>query len=359
MRWPSTRGRCWRASSLSTRSPLPWAGRRIGVHSRARLYRRVAAGLPKTAALSRTGAIDGYRTGKVVEAADRLTRPESISDLDDKVAGRITDQTPTQLQRWLNRRVARIEPDAAEPRHRRAHADRRVCTEQGLDGMGSLWMAAGAADISAIDAHLTGLACGLGREDPRTMDQRRADLAVDLLSGCHGASTDSKQAAAGSALGVVVPLQSLLGVDDTPGELADRSASVPAPLARQIAARPGTLFYRLLTDARGNLLDVTQPAGSRRICWAWPSTSATAPAAGRPAPRSHRGAIATTPFRSRTVRPPPPTWAATAAGTTGPRPTTATTSTKPSPASSSGRRRPATAIRSSPNRYRSAPGHCQ
>jgi hypothetical protein len=40
--------------------------------------------------------------------------------------------------------------------------------------------------------------------------------------------------------------------------LADRSASVPAPLAQQIAARPGTLFYRLLTDARGNLLDVTQ-----------------------------------------------------------------------------------------------------
>jgi uncharacterized protein DUF222 len=235
---------------------LGWSTTRV--HSRARLYRRLASGLPRTAALWRSGAIDGYKAGKVAEAADRLTRPESVNDLDDKVAERITDQTPTQLQQWLNRRVARVEPDAAERRHRRAHADRKVCTEQGLDGMGSLWMAAGAADISAIDTHLTGLARGLGREDPRTMDQRRADLAVDLLSGRFGPSPDSKQSATGSAVGVVVPLQSLLGVDDAPGELADRSASVPAPLARQIAARPGTLFYRLLTDARGNLLDVTQ-----------------------------------------------------------------------------------------------------
>jgi hypothetical protein len=57
---------------------------------------------------------------------------------------------------------------------------------------------------------------------------------------------------------VIVPVQSLLGVDDTPGELIDRSNTVPASLAREIAARPGTLFYRLLTDPRGNLLDVTQ-----------------------------------------------------------------------------------------------------
>jgi hypothetical protein len=55
-----------------------------------------------------------------------------------------------------------------------------------------------------------------------------------------------------------LPLQSLMGVDDAPGELADRSASIPAPLARDIAARPGTLFYRALTDERGHLLDVTE-----------------------------------------------------------------------------------------------------
>ena len=40
--------------------------------------------------------------------------------------------------------------------------------------------------------------------------------------------------------------------------VADGSAAVPASVVREIAARPGTLFYRLLTDERGGLLDVAQ-----------------------------------------------------------------------------------------------------
>ncbi|HEU0288605.1 MAG TPA: DUF222 domain-containing protein [Nocardioidaceae bacterium] len=232
---------------------LGWSTHRV--QARARLVRTLRSGLPRTWGLWRSGDIDGYKASKVVEAADRLTRPESVKILDSEAAQRIVGQTATQLQRWLNRRVGRLEPDRAERRHRRAHADRRVATGMDLDGMGWLWMAAGAADIAAIDQHLSGLARGLGAEDPRTMDQRRADLAVDLLAGRHeGASTGGT----GAAVGVVVPVQSLFGVDDTPGELSDRSASIPAALARQIAAQPDTLFYRLLTDELGNLLDVTQ-----------------------------------------------------------------------------------------------------
>lgn len=234
---------------------LGWSTQRV--QARVRLVRTLRSGLPKTWALWRAGDIDGYRAGKVVEAADRLTRPESVSTLDGEVTERIVGQTATQLQRWLNRRIDRLEPDRAERRHRRAYADRKVVSGMDLDGMGWLWMAAGAADIAAIDQHLTGLAQGLEAEDPRTMDQRRADLAVDLLAGRHR-STESSTGSTGSAVSVVVPVQSLLAVDDTPGELADRSASVPAALAREIAARPDTLFYRLLTDERGNLLDVAQ-----------------------------------------------------------------------------------------------------
>ena len=59
-------------------------------------------------------------------------------------------------------------------------------------------------------------------------------------------------------VGVVVSVQSLLGVSDTPGQLMDRTASVPADVIRALAAQPGTMFYRLLTDPQGNLLDVTE-----------------------------------------------------------------------------------------------------
>lgn len=235
---------------------LGWSAHRVQTVA-ARL-RRLRRDLPHTAALWRAGRIDGFKAAKLVEAANRLTRPESVTALDDAAADRAASQTPTQLQQWLHRRVARLEPDAAERRHRRAHADRRLTSRMDLDGMGSLWMAAGAADIAAIDTHLNGLARQLGGQDPRTMDQRRADLAVDLLTGHYADPATGAASAAGAAIGVVVPVQSLLGVDDTPGELADRSATVPAAFARDLAARPDTLFYRLLTDERGNLLDVTQ-----------------------------------------------------------------------------------------------------
>lgn len=59
-------------------------------------------------------------------------------------------------------------------------------------------------------------------------------------------------------IGVVVSIQSLFGFTDTPGELADRSALVPADLIRELAGHEGTLFYRLLTDPAGNLLDVSE-----------------------------------------------------------------------------------------------------
>ncbi len=49
-------------------------------------------------------------------------------------------------------------------------------------------------------------------------------------------------------------MQSLFGYTNTPGQLADRSALVPAHTIRGLAEQPGTLFYRLLTDDGGNLL---------------------------------------------------------------------------------------------------------
>ncbi|HYJ67498.1 MAG TPA: DUF222 domain-containing protein [Nocardioidaceae bacterium] len=231
---------------------LGWSTNRV--RDRARTYRRLRSALPRTCALWRAGAIDGYQASKVVQAADRLTWPESVTALDDGFAERAATQTATQLGRWLSRKVASLEPDQANRRHHRAMSDRKVCPAMEPDGMGSLWMMTGAADIAAIDDRLSTMARELGADDPRTMDQRRTDLAVDLMLGRRGDRATSSS----PALGVVVPVQSLLGVDDTPGELADRSNTVPAELARDIASRPDTLFYRLLTDERGHLLDVSE-----------------------------------------------------------------------------------------------------
>ena len=63
----------------------------------------------------------------------------------------------------------------------------------------------------------------------------------------------------------MVPLASLLGATDAPGELADRSGFIPGEELKQPIAdaldpdtRDEVLFTRLLTDNAGRLLDTTE-----------------------------------------------------------------------------------------------------
>lgn len=249
---------------------LRWS--RARVHERVRLVRRVRRTLPMVWAAWSTGQAETYLVSKVAETAQRLVEPTSVDALDAAVtadpsgsagpAGVLTTRTAGQLQHWLHRFVARTEPDQLEARSRLAFAERRVVATQEGDGVGALWARTSAVDLAQVDHQLTLLARQLGTDDPRTMDQRRADLLVDLLLR---RSPTSDPAAGGGTrvarpgvVAVTVPIQSLLGLDDAPGELVDRSASVPASVIREIARQPGTLFFRLLTDPRGNLLDVTE-----------------------------------------------------------------------------------------------------
>jgi hypothetical protein len=106
--------------------------------------------------------------------------------------------------------------------------------------------------------------------EPVTTDGRpvdAADLAAAPPSGrsagpWFGARTLRRPST--TRIGVVVPLSSLLGLTDTPAQLADRSGAVPADtLRRTIADALGSdgdevLFTRLLTDDGGRLLDTTE-----------------------------------------------------------------------------------------------------
>ena len=69
---------------------------------------------------------------------------------------------------------------------------------------------------------------------------------------------DHKNRPIPATIGVIISAQSLFGYSNTPGQLTDRSTLIPADLIRDLAQQPGTLFYRLLTDEKGNLLDVTE-----------------------------------------------------------------------------------------------------
>ena len=324
--------------------------------------------------------------------ARRVVEPATLVAIDEAVVGAAQTRCPKQLKVWLLRLVVALEPEAFAQRHQRALAERRVSVVQGADGMGYVTGEVSAQDAAAIDATLAAVARDLGADDPRSEQQRRADVFADLLLGrlrlldpdehdehdehddddhfdgrgepagadpdADGAvdPTDDANSGPGVAephpggpgttgstgvgrrpagtwlevedidpdtgellgthnewvdadgddfdgedfdddppprptppgsgpagrwwsgvqtvrrrrivrIGLVVPLSSVLGLGDTPGELADRSAPIPAPAIRELIAAAGlddgghgdeVLFTRLLTDDQGRLLDTAE-----------------------------------------------------------------------------------------------------
>jgi len=92
-------------------------------------------------------------------------------------------------------------------------------------------------------------------EHPWSLSQGRTGNGTWRVTPCAGGH---EVRPAPVVIGVVVSIQSLAGATNSPGQLMDRSAMVPAGTIRDMAQQPGTLFYRLLTDELGNLLDVTE-----------------------------------------------------------------------------------------------------
>jgi hypothetical protein len=279
--------------------------------------------LPATLAAWETGVIDSLKARAITETA-YLLPAQQRSALEARVLPRAGTQTIAQLRAALTRAVLALDPEGAAARHQQRRQDRRVVVCPDEEGMASLWALLSAPDATAAYQRLCDLARGLGSDDARGMDARRADLLVELLTGrrcaatgsgidqqCLGDCDCSGGGCPGEATGtastgttpdpapdpdpadratptnapspgghgctpihttgpgkplvsVIVPITMLLGLNDEPGELVGHGP-VPADLAREIAAQ-GT-WRRLLTDpASGALLDYgrttyTPPAG--------------------------------------------------------------------------------------------------
>ena len=88
--------------------------------------------------------------------------------------------TAPQLRARLRRLELEQHPDAAEARHRRACRDRHVELTPVADSMAWLSAYLPADDATAIHTTLTALADQAAPDDPRSLDERRADALVDL-----------------------------------------------------------------------------------------------------------------------------------------------------------------------------------
>jgi hypothetical protein len=156
-------------------------------------------------------------------------------------------------------------------RHEAASQHRTVSRELGEDGTGYLTIRDSNEVIAAIYNRLTDTALSTFAGDPRTLAQRRTDVATELLikgdlcafvdeteaadAGAAGtAAPDSGVTPAGRRLGhgivarvhIEIPVLTLLGKDTAPATLEGRTPIDPVTARKLVADAPG--FYRLLTD---------------------------------------------------------------------------------------------------------------
>jgi hypothetical protein len=159
---------------------LRWA--RGTACARIGLARRLLATLPETHALWEAGLID-LATARAIDDATVVLSDEHAQAVQARVLPKAPEQTLAQLKAALARAVLAADPKGAEERHRAARRDRRVVVSAEPDGMGTLWAMLTATDAAGAFTWLTRLARGLGTDDPRSMDARRADILGALLNG--------------------------------------------------------------------------------------------------------------------------------------------------------------------------------
>jgi hypothetical protein len=263
--------------------------------------------LPATLAALEAGQIDGYRARVIAEETSPLAdRPGLLAEVEASILGKAGSKTGPQVRAHAKKTVLAMAPEVAEQRRKNAKRSRGVDkpVECGngmghlgitgpIEGLAAFWLAvdaaararhtaaakvntnSGAGDAgtaSAADEAAAGASRNRGDEIARadvgkTLDQLRFDVLADLgfaaLQAGHLGCCNPECSGLSQRLGtrhgravninITVPVTTLLGTSDLPGELHG-FGPITAEAARALAA-DGT-WRRLLTDpATGTLLD--------------------------------------------------------------------------------------------------------
>lgn len=164
------------------------AGRRYGLALRMERY-------PQVLRAWSSGCIDERKVQTICDEIAVLDDHDVTADADAFAIHELTDRleasgvdharthTWTQTREWIRRRVLAAVPEIAEFRRCRAEHERMVQVTPADDGMSHLWAVLPSVPAREFEQALTAAAQALGCDDPRTMDQRRADLMLDWLLG--------------------------------------------------------------------------------------------------------------------------------------------------------------------------------
>ncbi|WP_410641900.1 DUF222 domain-containing protein [Amycolatopsis sp. lyj-346] len=202
------------------------------------------ARLPRMLNLMDDGRLDLYRAMKVTDATAWLSG-DHVRVVDETLEDRVPGRNATQVRRAAAYAAAQVDPEGAALRTERKLLERRLTVHHQDGGVSHLSVnSAPTEKATAAYARVDQAARALKTPDePRTLDQLRADVAVDLLlSGTGGRSERTE-------VFLHIDLATYLGLNQTPAVLAGRGP-IAAALARRIIGGADTTLRRVLTDPR-------------------------------------------------------------------------------------------------------------
>ncbi|WP_255632496.1 HNH endonuclease signature motif containing protein [Amycolatopsis sp. TNS106] len=207
--------------------------------------------LPRTLGLLDRGLVGGYGAMKVATATAWLS-DEDARAVDEVLEDRLPGRNSEQIRKAANHAAMMADREGAARRAERHREGRRLSIRQGEAGVASIEVEDGpvekvAAAYTRIDREARALKTG---GETRTLDQLRADIALDLMLGGQGGKSER------SEVFLYMDLDTYLGVNEDPAELAGHG-HIPASLARRIASGPDTVLRRIITDPlSGQVLDL-------------------------------------------------------------------------------------------------------
>ncbi|MEE6287833.1 DUF222 domain-containing protein [Georgenia sp. MJ173] len=210
--------------------------RRLSPHRAGRelaLARKIVAGMPRTLAAMRTGALSERRAGLLAAETEAMDATERTT-LDEQVC---TD--PARFATWGDKRLTaearraayELSPDAAAERTTKAAKDRRVTLRPAAHGMAYLSALLPAAQALTCHSTLTRAAdSAIATGDPRGRGQLMADTLIGYVTGQFDSPAVPVQ------VQLVMTDHALLNDSNDPAVLPGYG-TVPAPWARDLIAR--------------------------------------------------------------------------------------------------------------------------
>ncbi len=199
--------------------------------------------LPKTLGLMERGQLNLFRAMKVAEATAWLS-DDAARVADAALELRLPGKDATGVRKAATYAAAAADREGAKQRERERRESRRLSLIQQDSGTATLILEDAPAEKAvAAYSRVDRLAKALKtRDESRTLDQLRADVALDLLlsAECGGAQPRLEGF-------LYLGLDTYLGLNENPAEFSGHGP-ISAALARELLTGPGTILRRIITD---------------------------------------------------------------------------------------------------------------